>query len=694
MHIDRSPKRRRPGKLRPANPLVPASLFAFATLLAPASAQQTLYGENCKPIPAPNGYPQLLVAVPTNAVRMGISAKAVVDTAQKWGRGIDGTRKWMKILAREMAGKKSSVLVQQFLIGQREVTNADYAIYVKKRHPNVRFPFHWWKTESINKARKDWAENGKGRFKPEDYWKDNWRELLTDWEIPKGQENRPVGYVTLEEAKRYCSWAGVRLPYEVEWQLSLQGPTKKPARYLWGEKWDSRSSSGMCNLRRRDAGSWSKTRSHFGLDDMLGGVWEYTQSPLTLYTGCMREFRDLEKAFKKTLKPKDRLVLPRPIADGRYVVRGGSFTSGGQIQVVMRMSTRRPIRDDDTVEDIGFRVAKSLRPAFDATLGRASFDYDTDQLGGFELDLPSRKEQRDGTAIVKEYEQRGIERWSIKDGRIAGYHMISFVPVRALEAIDQAKIKSAKDLQKICKDRCKPGMVGAPISVLMTTEAFSVSQGVNKYADVPAGDYTISYRGKGLPRELEVALNTGKRLLKRNKGERPNMDEKPAPKKEKKTKKKGKQKKKEAEPEKESKNPFPVLDRYGIADELTAKYPKSKPKTFIIQPGNLEIPAKQNILLWRNSAGNFVAWSEYKPAIRSAGVGQSKAALAVVMARNMLSYSGGPQTSRRGQRIEFQIDIKIKESLGQHTWVTERNPEIKEPKIAPGEVRASPKKDG
>lgn len=690
MQTDRSSESRH-GRLRPE------ALFAIATLLSPLCAQQTLYGENCQPIPAPNGYPELLVAIPTNPVKMGITAKDVVDTAKKWGRGIDGTRKWMKILAREMAGKRSTVLVQQFLIGKHEITNADYAVYVKKRHPNVRFPFHWWKQESINAVRQKWAKDGRGRFKPKDYWQDNWRDLLTDWEIPKGKETHPVGYITLDDAKRYCSWAGVRLPYEVEWQLALQGPTKKPMRYIWGDKWDSRSSSSLCNLRRRAAGSWTKTRSHYGIDDMLGGVWEYTQSPLTLYPGCMQEFRDLDKTFKKTLKKKERMILPRPVADGRYVVRGGSYTSGGQIQVVMRSSTRRPINDDETVEDIGFRIAKSLRPAFDATMGRASFDYDTDQLGGFELDLPTRLEQRDGTAIVKEYEQRGIERWSIKDGSIAGYHMISFVPVRAIESVDQSKVKTAKDFQKIAANRCGEGATGIPIAVLMSTEAFSVAQGINKWGDLPSGDYTISYRGKGLPRELQIALNDGKSILKRNKGERPKADAKPEPEKaddkksKKKSSKKSKKKKDEAKQE-EKKDPFPILDRFGIADELTIKYPKERPKMLLIQPGNLEIPAKQNVLLWRNSAGNYVAWSEYKPSIRTAGVGQSKPQLKIDMSRNSLTYKGGPQTSRRGQRVEFQIDIKVQEPLGQNTWVTERDPEIKEPKIAPAEVRASPKK--
>lgn len=682
MHVDRLP-------LIKTSPLI----AAIALLLAPAQAQVE-FGENRQPIPAPTGYPSSLVYVPKAAVRIGISAQDVIDTAKEFGRNVEGTRFWMKILAREMSSKKHTELVDAFLIGQHEVTNAEYETFVKKMHPNIRFPFSWWKTSSIDKAREAYYKETKRSLKPIEYWKANWRSLTTDWEVPAKLKDLPVTYVTIEDAKRYCAWAGVRLPYEVEWQAALQGPTKKPTRYLWGDKWDSTKSPELLNFDLRDVGTWTKTRSYYGIDDMLGSVWEYTNSPLVPYDGWKSEFPALEKAWRKTLKKGDRHVLPQPHADGRFVVRGGSFTSKGQLQIVARLSTRRPIDSGETVDDIGFRVAKSLRPAFDASTLRAAYDYKNEQLQGFELDLPSRLDQRNGDALRKEYEQRGIERWTTKDGKISAYHMVSFIPVATLGSVDQRKMKTAKDFLTTTAERCKPSQVGAPVAVLMSTESFSVQTGINQRTELQAGNYTISFRGKGMPRELAIALNDGRSILKSHKGERPAKTDKTEPAKDDKKKSSKKKSKKADKEDSKSSDPFPILDRFGIPDEMTMKYPKEKPKVMLVQPGNLEVPIKQNILLWQNETGNYVGWSEYRPSVRATSVRQSKAKLDVDVEKSLLTYKGGPQTSRVGQRFELQIEIKLSEPLGQNVWVTpDTKIEMPDPRqVDPGNISPKPKK--
>jgi formylglycine-generating enzyme required for sulfatase activity len=102
-----------------------------------------------------------------------------------------------------------------------------------------------------------------------------------DWSAPArprpsaGKENHPVVWVDLEDARAYAGWAGKRLPTEEEWQYAAGG--EKSLRYPWGNNW----LLGKANDNGRDTtpvDTFDNGSSPFGLFDMSGNVWEWTES--------------------------------------------------------------------------------------------------------------------------------------------------------------------------------------------------------------------------------------------------------------------------------------------------------------------------------------------------------------------------------------------------------------------------------
>jgi len=104
---------------------------------------------------------------------------------------------------------------------------------------------------------------------------------LKDWKegtyLP-GWENKPVTWVSIEDARAYAAWAGKRLPHEWEWQYAAQGVERR--KYPWGNAWradavpvpdESRSMRGPDNVDAHPTGA-----SSYGVMDMVGNVWQWT----------------------------------------------------------------------------------------------------------------------------------------------------------------------------------------------------------------------------------------------------------------------------------------------------------------------------------------------------------------------------------------------------------------------------------
>jgi iron(II)-dependent oxidoreductase len=105
--------------------------------------------------------------------------------------------------------------------------------------------------------------------------------FLRDWKngaYPQGWDNRPVTWISLEDARAYATWAGKRLPQEWEWQLAAQGTDGRA--YPWGNDWNPANvpspDTGRTMRGPEPVGAHPQGASPYGVQDLVGNVWQWT----------------------------------------------------------------------------------------------------------------------------------------------------------------------------------------------------------------------------------------------------------------------------------------------------------------------------------------------------------------------------------------------------------------------------------
>lgn len=98
----------------------------------------------------------------------------------------------------------------------------------------------------------------------------------------------PVVHVSWYEADAYARWSGGRLPTEAEWEKAAAWDPARGAarRYPWGDDWNP----GLANLDQRHlepmpAGAFAGSASAYGCQQMVGDVWEWTDTWFDGYPG-------------------------------------------------------------------------------------------------------------------------------------------------------------------------------------------------------------------------------------------------------------------------------------------------------------------------------------------------------------------------------------------------------------------------
>jgi len=163
---------------------------------------------------------------------------------------------------------------------------------------------------------------------------------------PEGTDDHPVVGVSKVDVEAYIKWLNDktninhRLPTEAEWERAARGEDGRI--FPWGNTFDP----WRCNTVESDkkgttpVGAYSPGGdSVCGAADMVGNVWEWTQSLFMPYPY-------LPNTNREEIKP-----------NGRYVVRGGAWYYSRKLA---RRAVREGVLPNHLSPSMGFRLARSV----------------------------------------------------------------------------------------------------------------------------------------------------------------------------------------------------------------------------------------------------------------------------------------------------------------------------------------------
>jgi formylglycine-generating enzyme required for sulfatase activity len=178
---------------------------------------------------------------------------------------------------------------------------------------------------------------------------------------PEDHAKHPINCVDFEMAAKFCQEQGKRLPTEAEWEFAARGPDGR--KYPWGDETPGLGHMNACGkecvawgkkagiddmkpMYEEDdgyaatapVGSFPKGASRYGLEDVVGNVWEWVSDFYAPYT-------------------KDEQTDPKgPDTGADKVIRGGAWNASYPAWV--RPTFRYHDVPTKRSYGIGFRCAK------------------------------------------------------------------------------------------------------------------------------------------------------------------------------------------------------------------------------------------------------------------------------------------------------------------------------------------------
>ena len=195
-----------------------------------------------------------------------------------------------------------------FRIGRVPVSNGEWQAFIAAGGYDEP---HWW-------SERGWRHRVEaGLERPQSWAADGSRRRFgTVEDIPADE---PVQHICYFEAEAYAAWAGARLPTEQEWEKACawDPAARRRRRWPWG---DSRWTPALANLggealRPAAVGAYESGASAYGVEQMIGDVWEWTSSGFEAWAG---------------FEPMLYADYSAPFFGGDFkVLRGGSWACGG-----------------------------------------------------------------------------------------------------------------------------------------------------------------------------------------------------------------------------------------------------------------------------------------------------------------------------------------------------------------------------
>lgn len=269
------------------------------------------------------------------------------------------------------------VTVNKFLIDEHEVTNAQFAEFVKATQ-YVTVAERPLNPADYPGVPLDKLVPGSAVFKPtkdnvslsnyQQWWEyvagANWRHPTGPESSIKGRENYPVVQISYEDALAYAKWAGKRLPTEAEWEFAARAG-RPNTKYYWGSqlkpqgKWMANIYQGSFpnNNTAEDgfadaAPVKSFSKNPLGIYDLEGNVWEW----------CSDLYRPDYYKNSPKINPKGPTSSYDPDEPGveKHVQRGGSFLCSDQYCIRYVAGSRGKGETSSACNHLGFRCVKDL----------------------------------------------------------------------------------------------------------------------------------------------------------------------------------------------------------------------------------------------------------------------------------------------------------------------------------------------
>jgi sulfatase modifying factor 1 len=196
----------------------------------------------------------------------------------------------------------------------------------------------------------------------------DWRHPYGPGSTLDGLDRHPVTHVAYDDAAAFAAWSGKVLATEAEWEFAARGGLDG-ATFAWGDEitptgrpmantWEGRFPWENLRLDGYDATSPIRTYppNGFGLSDMTGNVWEWTDDFYTAHDGG-------EPAHPCCVPRNPRRSTPDwTVGEGapgaqqaRRVIKGGSHLCAPNYCLRYRPAARQAETVDTSTCHIGFR---------------------------------------------------------------------------------------------------------------------------------------------------------------------------------------------------------------------------------------------------------------------------------------------------------------------------------------------------